>query len=225
MDFLNSHSSTIFLGVWTLVSTPTAELQYVRSKNHWVCQTGGFTGSPGGYVFFFVLVGALVRRFAFSLSLSLSNSLSCRTCWYNNTTGCLAGTRLNTKLLGTKGELQKVYGRSRGSACSTFCFVLQLFLACQYLLIHTLLARTDLQPILHVRHRHSRVLCAALHGTGCRLDHPHARHSLRLWSYVVASVLSVDVACDRHRSMRHQGGPFQLQHGLQWQWQRKRQWQ
>ena len=73
-----THSSTIFLGVWTLVSTPTAELQYVRSKNHWVCQTGGFTGSPGGYVFFFVLVGALVRRFAFSraCSLSLTNSLA-----------------------------------------------------------------------------------------------------------------------------------------------------
>jgi hypothetical protein len=48
---------TVILGIWTLVSTPTAELEYIDGRDHWVCDTGGFTGPPGGYVFFFILVG------------------------------------------------------------------------------------------------------------------------------------------------------------------------
>jgi len=52
---------TIFLlFLWTLISTPTARMRNGGDKhNHYLCDTGGFTGPPGGYVFFFIIVGYL----------------------------------------------------------------------------------------------------------------------------------------------------------------------
>ena len=47
----------VILIIWTIVSTPTAKLKEVDGEDHYVCDTGGFTGPPGGYVFFFILVG------------------------------------------------------------------------------------------------------------------------------------------------------------------------
>ena len=44
------------LFLWTLISTPDTDMQYRDGKDHWVCVTGGFTGPPGGIVFFFILV-------------------------------------------------------------------------------------------------------------------------------------------------------------------------
>uniref|UniRef100_A0A7S4IU70 G-protein coupled receptors family 3 profile domain-containing protein n=1 Tax=Vannella robusta TaxID=1487602 RepID=A0A7S4IU70_9EUKA len=46
----------VILVVWTIVSTPTAEMKERDGKEHFVCTTGGFTGEPGGYVFFGIYV-------------------------------------------------------------------------------------------------------------------------------------------------------------------------
>merc|ERR1712130_8888 len=46
------------LVIWTIVSTPTAKVQERNDgHDHYMCGTGGFTGEPGGLVFFFILVG------------------------------------------------------------------------------------------------------------------------------------------------------------------------
>lgn len=52
----------VILALWTLISTPTAAMKKLDGEDHYVCTTGGFTGEPGGMIFFFVLVayGALV---------------------------------------------------------------------------------------------------------------------------------------------------------------------
>ena len=65
----------VILIVWTIVSTPTADMERRDGENHYVCTTGGFTGKPGGLVFFFILVGyeALVVVFAAFLSLATRN--------------------------------------------------------------------------------------------------------------------------------------------------------
>ena len=55
------HRRTIILALWTLISTPAAGFQNFSGKDHWVCMTGGFTGYPGGYVWFSILVGYGVR--------------------------------------------------------------------------------------------------------------------------------------------------------------------
>ena len=44
------------LFLWTLISTPTTVLEKVDGQQHFVCETGGFTGPPGGYVFFGIFV-------------------------------------------------------------------------------------------------------------------------------------------------------------------------
>ena len=44
------------LFLWTLISTPTATLKEADGADHYICATGGFTGPPGGFVFFFILV-------------------------------------------------------------------------------------------------------------------------------------------------------------------------
>ena len=49
--------AVFILFLWTLISTPTALLTEVADDPHWVCDTGGFTGPPGGIVFFFIFVG------------------------------------------------------------------------------------------------------------------------------------------------------------------------
>merc|ERR1712137_747666 len=47
----------VILIVWTIVSTPTAAVEEQHDRDHYVCTTGGFTGKPGGMIFFFILVG------------------------------------------------------------------------------------------------------------------------------------------------------------------------
>merc|ERR1712232_388909 len=42
--------------LWTIVSTPTAKMEERSEKDHYVCATGGFTGAPGGIVFFSIFV-------------------------------------------------------------------------------------------------------------------------------------------------------------------------
>jgi len=49
----------ILLILWTIISTPVADLINVSNDDHYVCTTGGPTGTPGGLVFFFVLFGYL----------------------------------------------------------------------------------------------------------------------------------------------------------------------
>merc|ERR1711974_384770 len=44
------------LAIWTIVSTPTASLEERNGNEHYVCTTGGFTGKPGGLIFFFLFV-------------------------------------------------------------------------------------------------------------------------------------------------------------------------
>ena len=61
----------LILIIWTIVSTPTADMENRSDEDHYVCTTGGFTGKPGGLVFFFILVGyeALVLLFGAFLSV------------------------------------------------------------------------------------------------------------------------------------------------------------
>ena len=47
----------LIVTIWTIVSTPTASMEDRDGDDHYVCNTGGFTGEPGGLVFFFILVG------------------------------------------------------------------------------------------------------------------------------------------------------------------------
>uniref|UniRef100_A0A7S4IP23 G-protein coupled receptors family 3 profile domain-containing protein n=1 Tax=Vannella robusta TaxID=1487602 RepID=A0A7S4IP23_9EUKA len=47
----------VIIVLWTIISTPTADFVDRDERDHYVCVTGGFTGSPGGYVFFFIFVG------------------------------------------------------------------------------------------------------------------------------------------------------------------------
>jgi len=63
--------SLIILGLWTLISTPTAAMEHREGEDHYVCTTGGFTGSPGGYVFFFILVAYEGVLILFGLFLSV----------------------------------------------------------------------------------------------------------------------------------------------------------
>merc|ERR1712137_204236 len=48
--------------LWMIISTPTADMRERADKDHYVCTTGGFTGEPGGYIFFgiFVAYGTFV---------------------------------------------------------------------------------------------------------------------------------------------------------------------
>jgi len=65
----------LILALWTLISTPTAEMQERDNLDHYLCATGGFTGPPGGYVFFSIFVGygAIVVGFALFLSIVTRN--------------------------------------------------------------------------------------------------------------------------------------------------------
>jgi len=65
----------IILILWTIISTPTAGMEERKDEDHYVCKTGGFTGSPGGLIFFFILVGytALVLVFAAIISILIRN--------------------------------------------------------------------------------------------------------------------------------------------------------
>merc|ERR1712137_1253490 len=48
--------------LWTIISTPTAAMKERQDGDHYICTTGGFTGEPGGIIFFsiFVVYGAIV---------------------------------------------------------------------------------------------------------------------------------------------------------------------
>jgi len=48
--------AVVILTIWTIVSTPSAALEDRDGRDHYVCITGGFTGAPGGLVFFFIFV-------------------------------------------------------------------------------------------------------------------------------------------------------------------------
>merc|ERR1712137_33115 len=65
----------IILILWTIISTPTAEMREIDGDDHYVCSTGGFTGAPGGIIFFFILVGyeAVVLLFGLFLSFVTRN--------------------------------------------------------------------------------------------------------------------------------------------------------
>uniref|UniRef100_A0A7S4M7I9 G-protein coupled receptors family 3 profile domain-containing protein n=1 Tax=Vannella robusta TaxID=1487602 RepID=A0A7S4M7I9_9EUKA len=47
----------VIIITWMIVSTPTAAMVDRDGTQHFICTTGGFTGEPGGYIFFGVLVG------------------------------------------------------------------------------------------------------------------------------------------------------------------------
>lgn len=49
--------AVVILIVWTIVSTPTTDMVEHDGRDHFECTTGGFTGTPGGLIFFFILVG------------------------------------------------------------------------------------------------------------------------------------------------------------------------
>lgn len=57
--------------LWTIISTPTAAMMESNGEDHFVCTTGGFTGTPGGLVFFFVLVAYAVLVLGFGAAISI----------------------------------------------------------------------------------------------------------------------------------------------------------
>ena len=63
--------AVIILALWTLISTPTADMEEREDAEHYICTTGGFTGYPGGYVFFGIFVGYLAVVIGFALFLSV----------------------------------------------------------------------------------------------------------------------------------------------------------
>ena len=65
----------IILIIWSIVSTPTAKLEERDGEDHYVCTTGGFTGYPGGYVFFAILLtyATLLLLFAAFISIVTRN--------------------------------------------------------------------------------------------------------------------------------------------------------
>uniref|UniRef100_A0A7S4IMH9 G-protein coupled receptors family 3 profile domain-containing protein n=1 Tax=Vannella robusta TaxID=1487602 RepID=A0A7S4IMH9_9EUKA len=63
--------SLVILVVWTIVSTPTATMEDRGGEEHYVCTTGGFTGKPGGLIFFFILVGYIAIVLMFGVILSI----------------------------------------------------------------------------------------------------------------------------------------------------------
>lgn len=63
--------AVLILIIWTIVSTPTAKMDDRGDDDHWVCATGGFTGYPGGLVFFFIYVGWTGGLLLFGAFLSI----------------------------------------------------------------------------------------------------------------------------------------------------------
>jgi len=61
----------LLLIIWTIVSTPDASVEDRNGNEHYVCVTGGFTGPPGGIVFFFVFVGYTAVLLLFGAMLSI----------------------------------------------------------------------------------------------------------------------------------------------------------
>ena len=46
----------VILILWSVIATPTAKMKDINGDDHYVCDTGGFVGEPGGYVFFSIFV-------------------------------------------------------------------------------------------------------------------------------------------------------------------------
>ena len=63
--------AVFILFLWTLISTPAADMKEVDGEKHYVCVTGGFTGPPGGFVFFFIFVGYTGLVLCFGIFLSI----------------------------------------------------------------------------------------------------------------------------------------------------------
>merc|ERR1712137_101879 len=65
----------IIIILWMIISTPTAALVEINGEDHFICTTGGFTGYPGGYVFFsiFVVYTFLVLVFGALISFATRN--------------------------------------------------------------------------------------------------------------------------------------------------------
>ena len=89
--------AVIILTLWTIISTPTAKLESFDGEDHYVCATGGFTGEPGGYVFFGIFVGycGLVLLIGAIISIVARNVPS-----YFNETKLLAISIYNLVFLG-----------------------------------------------------------------------------------------------------------------------------
>merc|ERR1712000_214472 len=63
--------AVLILIIWTIVSTPTAKMEDRGDDDHYVCTTGGFTGYPGGLIFFFIYVGWTGGLLLFGAFLSI----------------------------------------------------------------------------------------------------------------------------------------------------------
>merc|ERR1712232_68819 len=54
--------AVLILIIWTIVSTPTAKMEDRGDDDHYVCTTGGFTGYPGGLLFFGAFLSIVTRN-------------------------------------------------------------------------------------------------------------------------------------------------------------------
>ncbi len=63
--------AVLILALWTLISTPTAQMVTRGDEEHYRCYTGGFSGYPGGYVFFGIFLGYIVIVVLFAAFLSI----------------------------------------------------------------------------------------------------------------------------------------------------------
>ena len=68
----------IIITIWTIISTPTATIETRQGEDHYVCTTGGFTGEPGGLIFFFIFVAyaAVILLFGALISILSRNAPS-----------------------------------------------------------------------------------------------------------------------------------------------------
>ena len=57
--------------LWSIISTPTATLSYEHNNYHYVCDTGGFTGYPGGYIFFSIFIAYCIVILLFGCIISI----------------------------------------------------------------------------------------------------------------------------------------------------------
>ena len=73
----------IILTIWMIVSTPTARMEERDGEEHYICTTGGFTGEPGGIIFFSIfvaysaiilLIGAVVSILARNIPSSFNET-------------------------------------------------------------------------------------------------------------------------------------------------------
>ena len=65
----------VIIVIWCIVSTPSASMVERDGNDHYLCTSGGFTGTPGGLVFFFILVayGICILFFGIFLTVATRN--------------------------------------------------------------------------------------------------------------------------------------------------------